>query len=204
MYKTHKPSASLLEVMKKHNIAADEILTVTCTDLSLDCNFIFSWLVLTKKRVYFLFSNSVKNDIDHSQGLDGRNNVPNDVTVEFFDLDKIDFVEVSHIAAGGIISVVINGKAKKICAVSATCLKGAFAFSQCVSLAKKDKFDEIEELFSEDKKAKEVCKKCGTPFKDYGNRICPKCHGKVPSLIRLFKYFIPYKRLFLQCFFVLD
>ena len=126
MYKTHRPSDSLLEIMKKHNIAADEVLTVTCTDLSLDCNFIFSWLVLTKKRVYFLYSSAVKNDIDHSQGLDGRNDVPSDVTVEFFDLDEIDFIEISHIAAGGIISVVADGKAKKLCAASATCLKGAF------------------------------------------------------------------------------
>ena len=193
MYKTHKPSASLLEVMKKYNIAADEILTVTCTDLSLDCNFVFSWLVLTKKRVYFLFSNSQINDIDHLAGHDGRNDLPSDVRVEYYGLDEIDLVEISHIAAGGIISVVIDGKAKKICAASATCLNGAFTFSQCVSLAKKGEFEQINELFSKGKKAKEVCKKCGTPFKDYGNRICPKCHGKMPSLIRLFKYFLPYK-----------
>ena len=193
MYKSHKPSNSLLEIMKKYNIAADEILTVTCTDLSLDCNFVFSWLVLTEKRVYFLFSNEIKKDIDHSAGLDGRNDVPNDVRVEYFDLDKINYIEISHIASGGIISVVTDGKAKKMCAASQTCLKGATCFSQYLNLVKKGELDRIDEIFGTNTRKKEVCKKCGTPFRDYGNRICPKCHGKVPSLIRLFKYFIPYK-----------
>lgn len=188
------PSKSLLDVMKKLNIAADDILTVTCTDLSVDCDFIFTWLVLTKERVYILFSDKVNDAIDHSSRTDGRNNVPADVKIEQMDLSKIDRFETVSLAAGCVISAVSEGKPRKICAASATCAPGANHFAKCVMLAKEKNYARIAEMNEKRRHTNGVCKKCGTPYKEYGNRICPKCNSRRSSMLRLLKLFLPYKK----------
>lgn len=195
MYKTQMPSKSLLDVMKKLNIAADDILTVTCTDLSVDCDFIFTWLVLTKERVYILFSDKVNDAIDHSSRTDGRNNVPADVKIEQMDLSKIDRFETVSLAAGCVISAVSEGKPRKICAASATCAPGANHFAKCVMLAKEKNYARIAEMNEKRRHTNGVCKKCGTPYKEYGNRICPKCNSRRSSMLRLLKLFLPYKKM---------
>ncbi len=185
----------MLEVMKKNNVAADEVLTVTCTDLSVDCNFVFSWLVLTKERVFFLFSDKQINGIDHANSTDGRNDVPSDVRVESYPLERVDCIETIPLSAGCVISITVDGVAKKMCAASATCALGATRFAETTMLAKENNLDRIMRLKEKRRNSNGVCKKCGTPFKHYGNRICPKCNNRYSSMLRLLKYFWPYKKM---------
>lgn len=193
MYKTHKPSRSLLTVMEKFNVAADDILTVTCMDFSVDCDFVFSWLVLTKDRVYLLRSDKVIDSIDHVGRTDGKNEVPADVTVEQYPLSDIERVEAMPLAAGCVFCIFSGSECKKLTAASATCTVGANHFAQCVMLAKNGEYDRIAELNQKSGQGRGVCPKCGTQYKDYGNRICPKCNSRRSSMLRLLKFFLPHK-----------
>lgn len=193
MYKTQKPSKSLLAVMKNYNIAADDILTVTCTDFSVDCIFVFNWLVLTKERVYWLYSDKTVANIDHSTRTDGRNEVPTDVKVEQFDLSDIQLMETIPLAAGCVLSLTVNGISRKLCAASATCTPGANHFAQSVMLAKEKNYARIAEMNEKRRHSRGVCPKCGAAYKEYGNKICPKCNSRRSSMLRLLKFFMPYK-----------
>ncbi len=193
MYKNHLASKSLLEKMKQFDITADDILTVTCTDFSLESSYTFSWLVLTKDWVYLLYSDKYPEIIDHCSRTDGRNEVPDDVTVEKIALCDIEVIETLPLAAGCVISVTQNGISRKLVAASATCAPGANHFVRCVMLAKNKDYKQIEELNEKRRHSRGRCKKCGTPYKEYGNRICPRCNSRRSSMLRLLKYFLPYK-----------
>ncbi len=193
MYKHHIPSKSLLEKLTEFNISAADILTVTGTDFSLDSNYMFSWLVLTKDRVCLLFSDKTATAVDNYSRTDGRNDVPADARVEEIPLTDIDRMETTPLAAGCVVSVVENGVARKICACTATCAAGANHFVRCVMLAKEKNYDEIKALNEKRRFTRGKCPKCGTPYKEYGNCICPRCNSGKSSMLRLLKYFLPHK-----------
>ena len=193
MYKKHIPGKSLLKKMEEFNIAADDILTVTGTDFSVDSQYTFSWLVLTKDWVYLLFSDKKAESVDNYSRSDGRNDVPSDARVEKIALSDIEKIETIPLAAGCIISVTEKGVSKKLCACTATCTPGANHFVRCVMLAKEEDYAQINELNEKRRFTRGKCPKCGTPYKEYGNCICPRCNSKRSAMIRLLKYFLPHK-----------
>ena len=85
----------------------------------------------------------------------------------------------------------IKGTERCLCQFSNTKME-AF-MRMCRLLEKIQKGEEITQEDLDVKRGKECCPKCGMIYPDQERKVCPKCMDKGSILLRVMKYFKPYK-----------
>mgnify|MGYP001043441487 CR=1 FL=1 len=185
--------SSFTNVIKKYGIDSKDIVFAAVADLDEEFRFADSVLVLTgKKLVIARYPYKEKREYRlggyDSWAMEEKQEEPG---VVFYDLEDVEKLEVLRQVSTGVLMGKIKGTERCLCQFSNTKME-AF-MRMCRLLEKIQKGEEITQEDLDVKRGKECCPKCGMNYPDQERKVCPKCMDKGSILLRVMKYFKPYK-----------
>lgn len=186
---------SFTKVLEKYQIKKDDLVFAAIGDLDEEFRFSDTITALTKTQLILAKYPYVPKREFRFGGYDSfagvENGLAGEPAVLFFDLEKIEKLEVIRQVSTGVLMGVIEGTEQYLCQFSNTKMETFMRL--CKLLEKQKKKEEITEEDLDVKRGKDVCPKCGMIYPDQERKVCPKCMDKKSILFRVVGYFKPYK-----------
>ncbi|MBQ9545580.1 MAG: ABC transporter ATP-binding protein, partial [Clostridia bacterium] len=157
--------------LEKSSVDAERIEAYLKLDLDAEGKFGEVWLMLSSDFLYRLNAS--------------------DGSVESHALEEIEQLSVDSLATINRIVLKISGEPKLFALCTNSVKKKIFCFVDVFERFKKgESVPEDDPIFEE---FDVYCPKCGKPYTDRSRRICLDCLDKKSLLVRVLKYFAPYK-----------
>ncbi|MCH5341691.1 MAG: ABC transporter ATP-binding protein [Acetatifactor sp.] len=187
---------SFISIIKKHNIAEEDIIFSAIADFDMEYRFADSIVALTKQKLIFA-AYPYREKVEYRFGGYAGWQIQEDAilleepALQLFDLSQIEKLEVIREIGTGVLMAEIDGTDRNLCHFSNTRLETFLRLCRLLEKIKKEEDIQTEDL--DVKKGRECCPKCGMIYPDQERKVCPKCMDKKSILLRVMSYFKPYK-----------
>lgn len=166
-----KPSEKILLLLERNSVDAERIQAFLKLDLDAEGRFGEVWLLLSSDELLRL---------DVSGG-----------SIEKLRLDRIEELSVDSLAAINRIVVKTAGEPRLFALCTNSVKKKIVCFCDVFERFKRGESVSGDDPVFEDFDV--YCSKCGKPYTDRARKVCLDCLDKKSLLVRVLKYFAPYK-----------
>lgn len=187
------------EILEENGIALDAVVAACPVDLTFSCEYTEGYLILTRKQLAMLTSNTNELGVRLFKGVtkdvkDAVAQVANfDVTI--WNREDLTDLVVERMVATNMLCAKCKGELIQIAACTNMQFEQLNQFKEVFALLEENPQAEIagekEKIEEEDEEL--FCPKCHTRYPDPKRKICPKCMNKRSVFGRTLKYFTRYK-----------
>lgn len=178
----------LIARLQNAGIKESEIIRTLYCDLTYDCKYLDSYVLITKDKLLFAESCEAPREKLFS-GYAGAKTYPDsDFNITVYPAAEIDELKCETLVVGGYIFAVTKGKEIKLSAFTGEVTGKAQRF--CGDFGRIKNGEELTP--DDDKENDEYCPKCGSLYPDRNRKICPKCMDRKSVFVRLLAYFKPH------------
>lgn len=184
-----KLPAGVQSALSDAGINIDSVLKNIYCDLTYDCQYADSYLLLTNDSLIHavtveppkdkLFSGYSAKEIERS----------GEYTLSVYPIDELDELKSESLVVGGYIFAKSKKGELRLAAYTAQQNGEAGRFCDCFGKLKRG--EKLPEDMDE-REDERFCPKCGSLYPDRNRKICPKCMDRKGVFIRLLSYFKPH------------